>query len=128
MPLRMIGIEKKLAVEGGDQRHIRLHPTLKTFQGGKRRQPIVAGSGKCFLKSVITRHDRCRTGDLLISLLDQTDKNAPAGPEARFNLSEGVVAVGMANKKISGPLQQCQERDQKEKQPAAKSAKTKFQG
>jgi hypothetical protein len=42
----------------------------------------VVRPGKCFLKSVITRNNRGRARDLLVSLLNQADKDPSAGPEA----------------------------------------------
>jgi hypothetical protein len=81
VPLRMIGVEEEFLVKRGNQDHICVDARLKTFQGRKRRRPVVVRPGKCFLKSVITRNNRGRASDLLVSLLNQSDEDPSSGPE-----------------------------------------------
>jgi len=73
---------------------------------------ILVGAGKGFLKCMITRENGGRGRDLLVALFDQLIENSGAGAETRFDLSESMVAIGLADDKIGGALEQRQEGNQ----------------
>ncbi len=76
---------------------------------------------------MIARENGGRGRDLLVTLFDQLIENSGAGAETGFDLSESMVAVGLADDEISGALEQGQERNQEKEQPATETAESKFQ-
>jgi hypothetical protein len=76
---------------------------------------------------VITRKNRGRGRDLLVTLLDQLFENAGTGAEAGLNLRQGMLPISLPDEKVDCALQQRQERDQEKEQPASKTAESKFQ-
>ena len=77
---------------------------------------------------MIARQNRRHLRDLPVSLFDQFLENLSAGAQARLNLGKRMQAIGVPNDKISRALQQRQQSDQEEKQPAPETAELKFQG
>jgi hypothetical protein len=63
------------------------------------------GSGKSNLKSVVARKDCRRAGDLKIALLDELLENVRARAQPRFDLRQGVLAIGALHHEVSGALQ-----------------------
>lgn len=84
-------------------------------------------AGESLLKSVITRKNRRCLRNLLITLPDQLLKNLRAALQARFNLRERLLAISASDDQIGYALQQRQERDKEEKQPAPETTESKFQ-
>jgi len=76
---------------------------------------------------VITRKNRGRGRDLLVTLFDQLFENASTGAEAGLNLRDGMVSISFPDEKVDCALQQCQERNEEKQQPASKTAESKFQ-
>ena len=77
---------------------------------------------------MIAREDRGRARDLLVALFDEFLENLRARPEARIDLGEGVLAVGMPNDEVTDALQKDEKREKREKKPAPKTAKVQSQG
>ena len=77
---------------------------------------------------MIARQNRRHLRDLPVSLLDQLLENLSAGAQACLNLGKRMQAIGVPNDKISRALQQRQQSDQEEEQPAPEAAELKFQG
>lgn len=111
MQLWSAGIEEKFLIKRCDQNVISFDPSAQTRQGGQGGFAVLIGTGKRFLKGVIARKNGGRSRDLLVALLDQFFENAGAGPEAGFDLSEGVAPIRLAHDKVSRALQQRQERE-----------------
>ncbi|MEP6823028.1 MAG: hypothetical protein ABI946_11845 [Chthoniobacterales bacterium] len=77
---------------------------------------------------MVARENGGRVRDLLVALFDQLLEKLRAGPKTRVDLCVGVVAIRPPNDKIGDALQEGQERDEREKQPAPETAKVKPQG
>ncbi len=77
---------------------------------------------------MIAREDGGRARDLLVALFDQFLEKLRPGPETGVDLRESVVAIRPPNDKVGDALQEGQERDEREKQPASETAKVKPQG
>ena len=69
------------------------------------------GTGKSDLKSVVVGKDCRRACYLKIALLDELPENLRPSTEVRFDLREGVLAVGALHHEIGGALQQRQKRN-----------------
>jgi hypothetical protein len=63
------------------------------------------GTGKSNLKSVVARKDCRGAGDLKIALLDELLENVRARAQARFDLRQGVLAIGALHHEVGGALQ-----------------------
>jgi hypothetical protein len=100
---------------------------LQTGQGGQGRFPILIRAGERFLKGVISGKNSGGTSDLLITLVDQFFENLCARAQTRVNLSERMLPVSATNNEIGRALEQRKKGNQKEKQPASETAKSKFQ-
>jgi len=120
-------IEEQFLIERCHQDHVGLRPALKTFQSGQGGCPILVCVGEGLLKGVIAREDRRRAGDVLIPLLDQLLRNPRTVPQARVDLRERVLSVGVPDQKVGRGLQERQQRDKEKKQPAAETAESKVQ-
>jgi hypothetical protein len=57
------------------------------------------------LKSVVARKDFRRARDLKIALLDELLENVRARAQARFDLAQGVLAIGALHHEVGGALQ-----------------------
>ncbi len=68
------------------------------------------GARESDLKSVVARKDCGRACDLKIALLDEFLENLRSGAQARFDLSERVLAIGPPHHEIRRALQQRQKR------------------
>jgi len=120
-------IEKKLLIEGCDQDVIGPDSPAQARQRRQCGVAVLVGAGKRFLKRMIARENGGRGRDLLVTLFDQLIENSGAGAETGFDLGEGMVPIGLADDKIGRALQQRQERNQEEQQPATETAESKFQ-
>ena len=63
------------------------------------------GTGESNLKSVVARKDFRRAGDLKIALFDELLKNVCAPAQARFDLRQGVLAIGALHHEVADALQ-----------------------
>ena len=120
-------IEKKLLIEGCDQDVIGPDSPAQAGQCRQCGVAVLVGAGKRFLKRMIARENGGRGRDLLVTLFDQLIENSGAGAETGFDLGEGMVAIGLADDKIGGALQQCQEGNQEKEEPTTETAESKFQ-
>ena len=120
-------VEKKLLIEGCDQDVIGPDSPAQALQRRQCGVAVLVGAGKRFLKCMIARENGGRGRDLLVTLFDQLIENSGAGAETGFDLSEGMVPIGLADDKIGRALQQRQERNQEKEQPATETAESKFQ-
>ena len=127
MQLWLARIEKKLLIEGCDQDVIGPDSPAQARQRRQCGVAVLVGAGKRFLKRMIARENGGRGRDLLVTLFDQLIENSGAGAETGFDLGEGMVPIGLADDKIGRALQQRQERNQEEQQPATETAESKFQ-
>ena len=124
----MAGIEKKLFLERRDLNQLRVDAATKAFQGGQRCGSILVRAGNGFQEGVVAREDRRRARDLLVALLDQFFENLRAGAQAKINLRKSVLAIRVPDDEISRALQEGEERDQREEEPAPETAEVKPQG
>jgi hypothetical protein len=76
---------------------------------------------------VITRKNGGRGRDLLVTLFDQLFENAGTAAEAGLNLRHGMLSISLPDENVDCALQQRQERNQEEEQPASETAESKFQ-
>ena len=76
---------------------------------------------------MIPRENGGRGRDLLVTLFDQLIEDSGAGAETGLDLSESMVAIGLADDQVGGALQQGQECNQEKEQPAAETTESKFQ-
>jgi hypothetical protein len=120
-------VEKKLLIEGCDQDVIRPDSSAQARQCRQCGVAVLVGAGKRFLKRMIARENGGRGRDLLVTLFDQPIENSGAGAETGFDLSKGMVPVGLADDKIGCALQQGKEGNQEKEQPATETAESKFQ-
>ena len=123
-----MGIEKKFPVERGDEEDVRVDALLEAFQRGECRGAIRVCPREGFLKSVVAGEDGRGAADLFVMLLDQLLEDPGAAPQTGVNLRAGVLPVRVPDEKVARTLQEREESDEEEKQPAAEAAEAKFQG
>jgi hypothetical protein len=120
-------IEEKFLFEGRDENRVGFYAALQT---GQRRQgglAVLVSAGESLLKSMISRKNRRCVRNLLIALPDQLLKNLRAALQTRFDLRERLLVISASDDQVGCALQQRQERDQEEKQPAPETTESKFQ-
>ena len=122
-----MGIEKEFLLERRDQDHFRPHPAAQTIQSRESRGTILVGAGESFLESVIAGEDHGGAGELLVVLSDELLEDARPTPQACFDLGQSVLAIGVADDEVGRALEEGQKADQKNDEPAAEAAESKFQ-
>jgi hypothetical protein len=121
-------VEEQLFLKRSDEDDVGFDPALQTLQRTQSCRPILIRPREGDLESVVPRDNRGRPGKLLIALLNEPAKNSRTRPQTRIDLRERVLPVGLAHDEVSRRLQQRQECDKKEEEPASETAEAKFQG